>query len=98
MTRSGTRRQKNVRVSHVTVGVMLLMAVALVYVWFQVNITKMNYEIARQIQIQERLIEEQRQLKVEIEVLESPRRIESIAKESLKMRYPASNQVVLLHD
>lgn len=94
----GIRQRKTLRLSHVVVGVMTIMVVALVYVWFQVNTTRINYAIAREMQVQERLIEEGRQLKMEIEVLESPRRIETIAKETLEMNYPRSDQVVLLDE
>ncbi len=44
--------------------------------------------MAKEIQIKERLLEEQRWLKVEIEALKSPQRIETIAKERLQMYYP----------
>ncbi len=79
-------------------GILVIMVVALFYVWFQVNSTKMNYAIAREMQVRERLVEEGRQLRIEVEVLESPRRIEGIAKDTLKMRYPSSTQVVLLNE
>lgn len=91
-------KKRNLRVSHIAFGVMLIMAAALVYVWFQVNITKMNYAIAREMRVQENLVEETRQLKIEIETLESPRRIETIAIDTLRMRHPRSNEVVILDD
>ncbi|MCK9230708.1 MAG: cell division protein FtsL [Syntrophales bacterium] len=86
------------RFSHIVVGVVMIMLAALIYVWVQVNITKVNYAIAREMNRQEKLLEETRQLKIEVETLESPRRIEGIARETLKMRYPETSQVVILHD
>lgn len=91
-------RQGKRRFSHIAAGTLMLMFVALIYVWVQVNITKVNYAIAREMSTQERLLEETRQLRMEIETLESPRRIEGIARETLKMRYPETSQVVILHD
>lgn len=86
------------RFSHIAIGVLMFMFVALIYVWFQVNTTKVNYAIAREMSAQEKLLEETRELKIEVETLESPRRIENIAKETLKMRYPETSQVVILYD
>ncbi len=74
------------------------MVIALVYVWFHVNITKLNYEIAREIDIRDSLIEESRRLRVELETLKSPHRIETIASSKLKMSYPESKQVIFLND
>ena len=74
------------------------MIIALVYVWFHVNITKLNYEIAREIDNKNALIEESRRLKVELETLKSPRRIETIANSKLEMIYPEREQVIFLDD
>ncbi|MDD5475684.1 MAG: cell division protein FtsL [Syntrophales bacterium] len=92
------RQERKLRASHIVFGLMMLMFATLGYVWFQVNITKLNYEIAREMRTQENLLEEARQLKIEIETLESPRRIETLAKEKLRMSYPVSSQVLLLDD
>jgi len=91
-------QKHKVRASHIAVGVAAIMFGGLMYVWFQVNITKMNYAIAREIQMQERLVEEGRLLRMEIEVLKSPGRLEKIARETLKMKYPESGQVVRLNE
>ena len=98
MARIRGRRRQKLPLSRLVMGIMVIMVVTLLYVWFQVNNTKMNYAIAREMQVRERLVEEGRQLRIEVEVLESPRRIEDIAKDTLKMRYPSSNQVVLLNE
>jgi len=91
-------QKHKVRASHIAVGVAAIRVGGLMYVWFQVNITKMNYAIAREIQMQERLVEEGRLLRMEIEVLKSPGRLEKIARETLKMKYPESGQVVRLNE
>ena len=48
--------------------------------------------VAQEIQIKERLIEEQRRLQVEIAALKSPQRIEAFAKDRLQMYYPEKNK------
>ena len=74
------------------------MLITLVYVWFHVNITKLNYAIAQEIQVRTHLLEETKRLKVEIETLQSPHRIEVIAGTKLNMCYPQREQVIFLDD
>ena len=56
------------------------------------HMTMLEDSIAKEIQIKERLIEEQRRLKVELATLESPQRIEAIAKNHLNMYYPKKSK------
>jgi cell division protein FtsL len=74
----------------------VLMAVALIYVWSHIHMTEMEYRIAQELGSQERLVEEQAKLKVELATLKSPQRIETIAREKLQMTYPGREQVILL--
>jgi cell division protein FtsL len=73
-----------------------LMAVALIYVWSHIHMTELEYQIAREISIKEKLLDDQRKLKVESATLKSPQRIEAIAKEKLAMVYPDRDQVIIL--
>jgi cell division protein FtsL len=75
---------------------LVLMAVALLYVWSHVNMTKLEYQVAEAIGIRERLLEEQKKLKVEIATLKAPQRIEVIARNKLQMSYPERDQVILI--
>lgn len=75
---------------------LVLMAVALVYVWSHIRMTELEYMVAEEVSIKENLLEEQRKLNVEIATLKSPQRIESIAKDKLQMSYPARDQVIIL--
>jgi cell division protein FtsL len=52
------------------------------------HMTMLEDSMAKEIQTKERLLEEQRRLKVEVVALRSPQRIETIAKERLQMCYP----------
>jgi cell division protein FtsL len=58
--------------------------------------TELEYQVAEELSIKERLIEEQKRLKLEYATLKSPKRIAAIAKNQLQMDYPEENQVILL--
>jgi cell division protein FtsL len=73
-----------------------LMTVALIYVWSHVHMTELEYRVAREISIKEKLLDDQRKLKVEQATLKSPQRVEAIAKEKLGMSYPDRDQVIIL--
>ena len=73
-----------------------LMAVALIYVWSHLHMTELEYRVAREISIKEKLLDDQRKLKVEQATLKSPQRIEAMATEKLGMSYPERDQVIIL--
>ncbi len=74
----------------------VVMVVVLVYVWCHIQITEVNYDMARAIKAREQLLEENSKLKIEIERLKSPARIEDYARKKLSMDYPERNQVIVL--
>ena len=76
---------------------LVLMAVALVYVWSHIRMTELEYMVAAEMSIKEKLIEEQTKLKVDIATLKSPQRIEAITKEKLQMTYPTRDQFIILN-
>ena len=76
---------------------LVLMAVALFYVWSHIHMTELEYMVAAEMSTKEKLVEEQTKLKVEIATLKSPQRIEAIAKERLQMTYPTRDQVIILN-
>jgi len=82
--------------SHLIFVALVCMAIALVYVWFHLNITRLNYEIAREMERKGRLTEETRRLKIEIATLKSPHRIEKIALDELGMTYPKKEQEIFV--
>lgn len=75
---------------------LVLMAVALLYVWSHVNMTRLEYQVAEEMGNRERLLEEQKKLKVEAATLKAPQRIEVIARNKLQMFYPERDQVILI--
>lgn len=75
---------------------LVVMVVVLVYVWCHIQITEVNYEMARAIKTREQLLQENGRLKIEVERLKSPARIEDYARKKLDMNYPERNQVIVL--
>lgn len=77
---------------------MIIMAVAILYVWSHNYMTALEYKVASEISKKEMLLEEQKKLRVELATMKSPQRIASIAMEKLQMTYPDREQVVFLKD
>lgn len=76
--------------------VFVLMAVALLYVWSHIHMTQLEYQVADEINHRDKLLDEQRKLRLEDATLKSPQRIEVIAKEKMQMSYPERDQVITL--
>lgn len=74
----------------------VLMFVALIYVGSHIHMTELEYEYAAQMNNNQKLLEEQKKLKVEYAMLKSPQRIESIARDRLQMSYPDQEQIIVL--
>ncbi|HNS56169.1 MAG TPA: cell division protein FtsL [Smithellaceae bacterium] len=74
----------------------VLMFVALIYVGSHIHMTELEYEYAAQMNTNQKLLEEQKKLKVEYAMLKSPQRIESIARDRLQMSYPEQEQIIVL--
>ena len=87
-----------IRYSNFIFVTLVLMAVALFYVWSHIHMTELEYMVAAEMSMKEKLVEEQRKLKVEIATLKSPQRLEAIAKEQLQMTYPTRDQVIILNN
>ena len=86
----------NLKFSSLIVAFLLLMGAALIYVWSHICFTELKYLIAKELSVQEKLIEENRKLKVEIATLKSPQRIEAISRDQLGMQFPEREQVIFL--
>ena len=74
----------------------VLMIVALIYVWSHIHMTELEYSIATELNIKEQKLEEQKKLRLEYAMLKSPQRIESIMRSKLQMSYPDNDQVIVL--
>ncbi|HLA26439.1 MAG TPA: cell division protein FtsL [Syntrophales bacterium] len=73
-----------------------VMMLSLVYVWPHIHMTELEYQVAEQMNIRQKLLEERGKLKIEYATLKSPQRIETIARGKLQMTYPERGQVVYL--
>jgi len=89
---------RGLKYSSLMIGAFVLMGVALVYVWSHLRMTDLEYKVAEEMNRKEQLLEEQRKLKVEVATLKTPNRIESIAREKLKMVYPQREQIIHLEN
>ena len=78
------------------IAICLVMMLSLVYVWPHIHMTELEYQVAEQMNIRQKLSEERGKLKIEYATLKSPQRIEAIAREKLQMTYPKREQVVYL--
>lgn len=74
----------------------VLMFVALIYVGSHIHMTELEYKVAAELSAHERMLEEQKKLKLEYAMLKSPQRIEGIAANRLQMSYPERDQVIVL--
>lgn len=77
-------------------AICLVMMLSLIYVWPHIHMTELEYQIAEEMSIRQKLLEERGKLKIEYATLKSPQRIENIAREKLQMTYPERAQVVYL--
>jgi cell division protein FtsL len=80
------------------VTAVIMMGVAIAYVWSHNYMTSLEYQVAAEISKKESLLEDQKKLRIELATLKSPQRIAAIATEKLQMTYPQREQVVFLKD
>jgi cell division protein FtsL len=89
-------QETGVRFSTLIAITLIVIIMALLYVWSHTRMTELEYQVAEELSRKERLLEEQKRLKVEYATLKSPQRIEDIARDKLQMIYPDRNQIVII--
>ncbi|MDX9745070.1 MAG: cell division protein FtsL [Syntrophales bacterium] len=77
---------------------MVIMAVAVLYIWSHNLMTTLEYQVATEINKKDALMEEQKKLLVELATLKSHKRIASLAIGKLQMTYPEREQVFFIED
>lgn len=92
----GFEEKKGINQIYMVIWAVVMMLVLLGYVWFQVNMTKLEYNVASQHELRGRLLEDQKRLNGELAVLKAPKRIEVLAKGSLGLSYPGMGQIVFI--
>lgn len=73
-----------------------LVAIVLVHVWLRLQVVHMGYVLATTSKLQNRLEQENRELKVELATLTSPDRLEAMARKRLGLAPPEKGQVIIL--
>lgn len=87
------RRQLVLSTLVLTIG---LIGLVLVHVWLRLQVVHMGYVLATTSKLQNRLEQENRELKIELATLTSPERLESLARQRLGLRAPEKGQVIVL--
>ena len=85
-----------VKYSTYIIVAIVLMVVILIYIGTHTRMTALEYNVAAEMTTIEKLLEEQKRLKLEYAMLKSPQRIENIARTKLQMFYPESDQIIVL--
>jgi len=67
------------------------------YTWCRVQCTNVGYRISNLNTTQEKILERRKNLKLELARLQSPARIEKIAREQLGLIIPRQEQIIRLH-
>jgi cell division protein FtsL len=75
-------------------GALVVLMIALCLVWVRLQVVNRGYEISTARQLERRLEQEQRELRIEAATLTSPRRLEEVARTRLGMGPPAPGQIV----
>lgn len=94
--RVSEKKGSNGLVTAVLLSLTILIAAFLFYTWSRVEVVKIGYEIFKANSEMRRLDQENKELILEIATLKSPKRIERIAREELKLLPPKDDQIVIL--
>jgi cell division protein FtsL len=79
-----------------TVVLFCFASVVLLHVWLRLQVVNEGYGLSATTKLQQRLEQEQRELRVEYATLTSPERIEALARRRLGLRPPEKGQVIVL--
>jgi cell division protein FtsL len=87
------RRRRILRYSLILVCFAL---VVLLHVWLRLQVLDQGYALSATTKLQQRLEQEQRELRVEYATLIAPERVEALARRRLGLRPPEKGQVIVL--
>jgi cell division protein FtsL len=73
-----------------------LISVVLAHVWLRLQVVRMGYVLSTTSKLQARLEQENRELKFETALLNSPERLEALARQRLGLVTPGKGQVIVL--
>ena len=95
-TRVSEKKEGDGLVTAVLFSLTILIAAFIFYTWSRIEAVKIGYEIFNANSEMRRLDQENKELILEIATLKSPKRIERIAREELKLLPPKGEQIVIL--
>ena len=94
------KTQKNTLGTRIVIIWFIVMAVfiaeLLIYTWSRVQCIKVGYEISNENNKNQRVINLQNKLKVELARLKSPERLAKIAKNQLGLKTPTPEQMIII--
>lgn len=73
-----------------------LIAGSLFYVWSRVLVINLGYDLSEAMEVHWKLVQDNKELQIEIASLKSLARIERIAQEELDMEKPLPGQIILM--
>ncbi len=92
----GARTERRRRILHHSLALVCLACVVLLYVWLRLQVLNQGYALSTTTKLQQRLEQEQRELRLELATLTSPERLEAMARQRLGLRPPEKGQVIVL--
>ena len=88
-----TRRRRVLLLALLTV---CLIGAVLVHVWLRLQVVQVGYVLSTTSKLQNRLEQENRELKLELATMISPDRLEALARKRLRLAPPEKGQVIVL--
>jgi cell division protein FtsL len=73
-----------------------LIGLVWLHVWLRLQVVHMGYVLSTTSKLQNRLEQENRELKIELAIMTSPDRLESLARRRLGLKQPEKGQVIVL--
>jgi len=90
------RVERRRRVLRYSVVLLCFASVVLLHVWLRLQVVNQGYALSATTKLQQRLEQEQRELRLEYATMTSPERIEALARRRLGLRPPEKGQVIIL--
>jgi cell division protein FtsL len=73
-----------------------LIGVLLIHVWLRLQVVHLGYVLSTATKLQNRLEQENRELKIELATMTSPDRLEALARRRLGLVPPEKGQIIVL--
>ncbi len=87
---------RNRRVKLYCVIIAIALSALLIYVWTRIRVVQHGYDVSRLTREAEDMVGQKSRLESEIAALKSPKRLESVARDSFGMRLPKGEEIVII--